>query len=631
MPYQNSPGVLDREFSIPGSIPGVDTTQAAIAGNFRWGPTEEIMRVADEPELLKQVGKPDQNTFIDFFVAANFLSYARNLKLVRANANSNTAVANVSGGTVIIKNETHYEETYYDGSGTFGSWAAKYPGALGNSLRVSSCPSSNAYSATNSLTANVESGNTIITLSGAASSDQTRVLAVGDFINIGAATGDLEVVAVSDEYVTLNTAPTVNLTANAIVSKWKYHEEFDGAPGTSSWASQLGGSGDEMHIIVIDEGGKFSGVPNTVLDKFAFVSKASDAQASTGISNYYVDVIKNQSPYIWWGDHQTGGTNWGSEAAATTFTAVNTPEYVRLSGGTDEAVTDGQLMLAYDRFKREDDLDISFIMSSGHSATVANHIIQNVAEFREDCLAVISPARADAVNNDGDEPTDIIDFRNALPSTSWGFLTDNWKYQFDKYNNKWRWIPDNGDTAGIMARSDFLTDPWISPAGLNRGQMKNVTKLAWVSNKSERDDMYRKGINSYVTFPGEGTVLWGDKTLLSKPDAFDRVNVRRLFIVLRKAISRAARYSLFEQNDRFTRSQFVALIEPFLRNVQGRRGIEDFRVICDETNNTPDVRDRNEFVASIFIKPTRSINFITLNFVALGSSVSFTEVIGQQF
>jgi phage tail sheath protein FI len=260
--------------------------------------------------------------------------------------------------------------------------------------------------------------------------------------------------------------------------------------------------------------------------------------------------------------------------------------------------------------------------------TVPDSLIA-LAESRKDCLIFLSPELNDVVNNSGNEVTDILSLRNSFTSSSFAVMDSGWKYQYDKYNDVYRWIPLNGDTAGLCARTDLERDPWFSPAGFNRGQIKNVVKLAWNPTKSERDSLYKAGVNPIVTFPGEGTVLYGDKTLLSRPSAFDRINVRRLFIVLEKAIARAARSSLFEFNDEFTRSQFVNLVEPFLRDVQGRRGIFDYRVVCDTTNNTPEVIDRNEFVGDIYIKPARSINFIQLNFVAVRTGVSFNEIVGQ--
>lgn len=628
MAYQLSPDVVAREFDLTTYVPGVGTTEGAFVGNFTWGPLEEIVTVSSESELENRLGKPDVNTFVSYFTSANFLAYARNLKLVRANANSKTAVANTTSGSVTIKNETHYEEAYYDGSGTYGSWAARYPGELGNSLKVSICPSSNAYESTHSLTANATAGTNTIVFTDVVSNDTVRQAVVGDYINIDSQ-GDLLVTAVSGNTVTVNTSITSNATSANVVSKWYYADEFEQAPSTSDYVSSRGGSGDEMHVIVIDEDGKFSGVPNTVLEKFAFVSKASDAQASSGVSSYYREVIKNTSQYIWWMDHQTGGTNWGTASQTTTFTPVNNTEYTSLAGGEDAAPSTSHVVTAYNLFKNIEEVDISLVMTGAWGQTVVTHVINNICEYRKDCVAIVSPERSDVVQNEGDEPTDVIAYRNNLPSSSYGIMSDNWKYQFDRFNNVYRFVPDNGDIAGIMVRSDEDTDPWFSPAGLNRGQVKNVQKMAWSANKTERDELYKKGINSIVTFPGEGTVLWGDKTLLAKPSAFDRINVRRLFIVLRKAISKAARYTLFEQNDRFTRAQFVAMIEPYLRDVQGRRGIYDFRVVCDESNNTGVVIDRNEFIGDIYIKPAKSINFITLNFVAVGTSVAFEEVVGQ--
>lgn len=627
MAYQLSPDVIDNEVDLTGIVPGVGTTEGAFAGDFVWGPFESIVQVANENDIVSRFGKPTQNTFTSFFTAANFLSYARNLKMIRSTSNSTTAVANTSSGDLTIKNEDHYTSDYYNGSGTWGEWAARYPGSLGNSLTVSSCPSGAAFNAQHSLKANTVAGSANINFTGIVSGDATRVPSVGDYITVGTET-EKRVVAVAGSVVTVNTALTSNQSLVNVSSRWAYSDAFDDAPGTSDWAAARGGSNDEMHIIVIDTDGKFTGFPGTVLEKYAFVSKASDAQASTGITNFYVDVIKERSNYVYWMDHQTGGNNWGSSSVGTSFDAVSETLTRKLSGAVDAVSTTGQVMLAYDKFQSEE-VDISLIMTGDHNAVISSHVINNIAEVRRDCVVFVSPPRAAVVNNVGDERNDILSHRFNLPSSSYAFMTDNWKYQFDKYNNTFRWIPDNGDIAGIAARSDFDTDPWFSFAGLNRGQVKNVAKLAWLSNKSDRDELYKKGINSVVTFTGEGTVLWGDKTLLSKPSAFDRINVRRLFIVLRKAIKRAARYSLFEFNDRFTRAQFVSMVEPFLRDVQGRRGIFDFRVVCNETNNTPTVIDRNEFIGDIYVKPARSINFITLNFVAINTGVAFEEVLGQ--
>jgi phage tail sheath protein FI len=414
-------------------------------------------------------------------------------------------------------------------------------------------------------------------------------------------------------------------------TNWTYSGQFTSSPGTSTYVSNKGGSLDEVHVIVVDEDGLFSGTRGTVLEKFGFVSKASDAKDDSGNANYYKQVLQTKSRYIHWMSHPTTiatGTSWGSTANNTAFANLTANVTVSLSGGVDGTITTANVITAYDSFDPAESVDISLVVSGPASQTVADSLI-SMAETRKDCVVFLSPEKADCVDNAGSETTDIRAYRDTLTSTSYAVLDSNWKYQYDKYNDVYRWVPLNGDVAGLCARTDLERDPWFSPGGLNRGIIKNSIKLAWNPTKTNRDDLYVKGINPIVTFQGEGTVLFGDKTLLSKPSAFDRINVRRLFIVLEKAIARAARFSMFEFNDQFTRAQFVALVEPFLRDVQGRRGITDFRVVCDETNNTGEVIDRNEFIGDIYIKPARSINFIQLNFVAVRTGVSFDEVVGK--
>jgi hypothetical protein len=383
-----------------------------------------------------------------------------------------------------------------------------------------------------------------------------------------------------------------------------------------------------MHIIVIDEDGKFSGTANTVLEKYAFVSKASDAISDTGESNFYKTVLNEQSQYVWWMAHQPGSSNWGTAASGTTYTSLNNAWYSSLSAGANGTIGNSEIVTAYGFFANPDVVDISLLISGPGNATVATSLI-SLVDTRKDCLVFLSPTKASVVNNANNEATSILAYRASLSSSSYAVLDSGYKYQFDKYNNVYRYVPLNGDVAGTCARTDLDRDPWFSPGGLNRGAIKNVIKLAYNPSKAERDNLYVQGINPVVSFQGEGTVLFGDKTMLAKPSAFDRINVRRLFIVLEKSIARAARSTLFEFNDQFTRAQFVNLVEPFLRDVQGRRGITDFRVVCDTTNNTPEVIDSNRFVGDIYIKPARSINFIQLNFVAVRTGVSFDEIVGR--
>jgi phage tail sheath protein FI len=417
-------------------------------------------------------------------------------------------------------------------------------------------------------------------------------------------------------------------------STWTYKDEFDSAPGTSTYAASVGGTNDEIHIIVIDEDGAFSGAQNTILEKFAYVSKASDAKKSDGTNNYYKNVLNARSEYIWWMDHTTavtGATNWGAAAASASFKTLTAPLAISLSGGTDDFVaTDGELQSAFALFANAEQYDVSLVLAGKATAATATYIINNICETRLDCVAFVSPQNTSSadpiIGSTSTEQNAIIAYRDALPSTSYAVLDSGYKYQYDRYNDQYRYVPLNGDVAGLCARTDYTNDPWFSPGGLNRGQIKNVVKLAFNPSKTQRDMLYKSGVNPVVTFPGEGTVLFGDKTLLAKPSAFDRINVRRLFIVMEKAIATAAKFQLFEFNDGFTRAQFKNLVEPFLRDVQGRRGITDFVVKCDESNNTGEVIDRNEFVADIFVKPNRSINFITLNFVAARSAINFSEI-----
>jgi phage tail sheath protein FI len=467
-------------------------------------------------------------------------------------------------GVKITNGET-YNSTYVNGAGIVGSFAAKYPGTLGNSLKVAVCDS-------------------------------------------------------------------------AGFSTWAYKDEFDSAPGTSTYASSKNTANftanDELHIIVIDEDAEITGTYGAILEKFAFVSKASDAKKPDGTNNYYKNVINSRSEYIWWMDHPTavtGTANWGSAAAGSAFKTLTAPLSISLTGGTDDFVpTEGELQSAFALFANAEQYDISLIMAGKATAATATYIINNICETRLDCVAFISPesvANADVIiGSTSTEQNAIIAYRAALPSTSYAVLDSGYKYQYDRYSDKYRYVPLNGDIAGLCARTDYTNDPWFSPGGLNRGQIKNVVKLAFNPSKTQRDMLYKSGVNPVVTFPGEGTVMFGDKTLLAKPSAFDRINVRRLFIVMEKAIATAAKFQLFEFNDGFTRAQFKNLVEPFLRDVQGRRGITDFVVKCDESNNTGEVIDRNEFVADIFVKPNRSINFITLNFVAARSAINFSEI-----
>lgn len=644
MPFQISPGVNVTEIDLTTVVPAVSTTEAGIAGQFRWGPLNQRVLIESEDELVKRFWKPNNDVANDWFTAANFLSYGNKLWTVRVgdqnNANTdlrpkNATVSNSSG--FLVKNDNDYENNYDTGNlgstYTTGPWIAKYPGSMGNSLKVSFCPSANAFEST--LSGNIAITSNTTTVTGNNTAFTTEVTP-GDILVLGAEKREHSVASVTnatsltlDQRYTGNTITINGPRSSGITRRWEFYGWTDRAPGTSTYVGTQGGVGDEMHIVVADEDGQWTGQANTVLEVFEKVSKASDAKGETGETRYYKDVINQQSNYIRWAAHPSG-LDAGTAALGNAFGAPSTVTTNSLVGGNDGATAgNDDYIRGYDLFKSSEDVDVSFILGGQCNQTRSVHIINQICEKRKDCIAVLSTTRGSVVNNEGDEADDTVTFRNTLPSTSYAVLDSGYKYQFDKYNDVYRYVPLNGDTAGLMVRTDVTRDPWYSPAGYNRGHIKNVIKLAYNPSQADRDILYKNGINPVVTFPGQGTILFGDKTLLAKPSAFDRINVRRLFIVLEKAISVAAKYTLFEFNDEFTRAQFRNLVEPFLRDVQGRRGIYDFKVVCDETNNTPEVIDRNEFVGDIYIKPARSINFIQLNFIAVRTGVDFEEIVGR--
>ena len=634
MAFQLSPGVNVSEIDLTTIVPSVATSVGAFAGQFAWGPVGEVITISDEVRLVEVFGGPNNTNYEYWFSASNFLAYSNNLKVVRAANTTSTLNASANGAAALIKNSDDYLANYSTANTSLGPVVARYAGTFGNSIRVSICASSQAFSAnltvTDSMRTNaVSSGATVINVNGTANAAAN--VQAGDLISLDVGSSYTRVASVNATAIILASAVSSTIAANtAILRKWQYADSFGVAPGTSDYATAAGGSGDELHIIVVDEDGKFSGgVANTVLEKYAFVSKASDAKFGDGSTNYYVNILNSRSRYVWWTGHAPGNSNWGTAANGTTFDSVKNPFTASLTAGADGTMTSGAITTAYAQFASPDAVDFGLIISGPGDATVAGYIISNIAETRKDCMAFLSPTKVSVVNNSGSESASIIAYRNSLTSTSYAVLDSGYKYQFDRYNDVYRWVPLNGDIAGLCARTDLERDPWFSPGGFNRGTIKNVIKLAWNPTKAERDNLYVVGVNPVTTFQGQGTVLFGDKTLLSRPSVFDRINVRRLFIVLEKSIAKAARSSMFEFNDQFTRAQFINLVEPFLRDVQGRRGITDFRVVCDGTNNTPNVIDSNQFVGDIYIKPARSVNFIQLNFVAVRTGVSFEEVVGR--
>ena len=670
MAFQVSPGVLVKEVDLTNVVPAVATSIGAIAGHFTTGPVAEVVPIGSEQELVQIFGKPTSDNYETWFTAANFLQYTNSLRVVRADlTGAKNATANGSG--LKINNEDVYDASFANGEGSVGTWAAKHTGALGNALGVSVCTSANAFEQTFTgsagtlgvTTGTPAAGATTVGVDngGGSAGDGGAAFSVGDIVHFSEADGSqYEVTAISTDNLTIKQLDNPNggglksaLTAATTVRRrWRFYDLFDAAPATSPWAADRNLTLDEMHVAVYDATGGITGFDAdiggqrtlAVIETYAFVSQSNNARTPQGGTNFYANVVNTGSQYVYWMDHGANMANIGTTpAAGTAFANTNANGagvlVNELGGGTDGsasplAATIGELDLAYDLFADSDTVDINLIMSGAcpsgtNGVTHATNII-DLAESRKDVVAFISPRAEDVVGvtTSAAQTTNVKGFFDGLASSSYAVFDSGWKYMYDKYNDVYRYVPLNGDMAGLAANTDNVADPWFSPAGYNRGQVRGAVKLAFNPTKAQRDILYPARINPVVTFPGQGTVLFGDKTALSRPSAFDRINVRRLFIVLEKAIATAAKFQLFEFNDAFTQAQFRNLVEPFLRDVQGRRGITDFSVVADETNNTGEVIDRNEFVADIFIKPARSINFIQLNFVAVRTGVAFSEIGG---
>ena len=569
-----SPAVVVKEIDLTGVVPNVQSTTGAFVGNFRWGPVRKATLIDTEASLAATFATPNATTAVDFLSAAYFLKYSNSMYVVReATAAAYNSISNNDAGApnVTVRNSDHWltlVDSFSAGGTNAGAFIARYPGVLGNSLKVSLCP---------------------------------------------AVAGD------------------------AYFTGWTYKGSFDGAPGTSAYASARSGVRDEVHIVVVDEDGSITGTPNTVLERFAYLSLASDAKTSDGSSNYAKDVINNSSQWVWLAqfDYDLQDlTNAGTAASGTTYSASATGVFnFSMVGGADSAtLTTAEYATGFDVFEDVDTLTVDFMIapgmaSQGNQTTVVNDMLSIASSIRKDCIVVTSPNRS-AVVNSSTPVTSAVTTGNTFTFSSYLVVDNNYLKVYDKYNDQYVFIPAASSTAGIMAATDFNNAPWYSPAGQRRGAYLGITALSYSPTKAERDTLYKAGINPIANIPGSGVLLFGDKTHMSRPSAFDRINVRRLFLVLERAISIAARNVMFEFNDEFTRAEFVNIVEPFLREVQGRRGITDFRVVCDETNNTPAVIDRNEFIANIFIKPARSINYVTLNFVAVRTGVEFEEVVG---
>ena len=645
-----SPGVVIQERDLTlGSIETVEVNVGAIAGAFAKGPVNKPVRISSESELLSKFGEPNDSNYETWFAASSFLAYGGVLDVVRSSGAS-LKTANVGGVSLTINSVEDYEGNYYDGTAAW-DYASRSVGAVGNSIKVVVIDSgaNQRLTLSGSFVGSVTAGSTIQTTTGSKSAyvhyvSGTTVDIIWisggawtttDLVDDGS-NPDLSIVSAVHWYDAQMITPTLN---------WN---QVAPQPGTSVHVAERGGSSDEMHIVVVDVDGGVTGTPNTVLEKFLYVSKASDGKSAEGSLVYYPEVILNQSNYIYWGSHDNeeiwdvsgnafaNASNVGGDST-TAFDILGEKEYTMSGGADDFTLTQAEIIAGYDYFADPETVQIDYLIMGGGGASEveskakANKLI-SIVNSRKDCVAFISPDKSNVVgvSDSGTQTTNIVEFFDTFASTSYAVFDSGWKYLYDRFADKYRWIPCNGDTAGLCASTTANGDPWFSPAGLNRGGIKNAIKLAYSPKKSERDTLYQKRINPITSLPGQGIVLFGDKTALASPSAFDRINVRRLFLVIEKTIGNAAKGVLFELNDEFTRNNFNNVVEPYLRDIQARRGITDFLVVCDSSNNTPDLIDKNEFVAEIYIKPARSINFITLTFVATRTGVSFEEVIPRR-
>jgi len=680
MGFQVSPGVQVKEIDLTNIVPAVATTIGAVAGAFQKGPVGEVTQISSEQDLVRIFGLPQDsnNQYEDYFTAANFLQYTNTLKVVRAQS----AILNAdSDGTgILIKSTTNYQESYRpnlslgSANASVGAFTGRTAGIHSNGIKVDIC-TKNTFSQNSAKQVNDGSaslGDTTITLDAFAATD----FAVGQIIEFYSDSGRTtfatghegiryEISALDDSAETITIRQLddpagkgliADLANDSYITKyWRFFDLFDGEPGTSEHAAARGISDDELHIVVYDSTGAQTGFDNdtagnrtnSVIETYAFLSKNPEAVDASGNNLFYPDRIYAESQFIYVTNHLSamvdGSGDWGivlkSDSSVQSVTAynlldsgadVNKISTSTLTGGTDDyAVTDGEKLEAYNLFKDAESEDVNLIMAGKASAALANNLI-TISENRKDCMTFVSPERADVVGVPNQETItlNVKGFFDALPSSSYVVFDSGYKYMYDRFNDVYRYVPLNGDVAGLVAQTEQVAEAFFSPGGFNRGQIRGAVSLPYVPTQSQRDTLYKARINPVVTFPGQGTILFGDKTGLAKPSAFDRINVRRLFIILEKAIATAAKFQLFEFNDEFTRAQFKNLVEPFLREIQGKRGITDFSVVSDETNNTGEIIDRNEFVADIFIKPARAINFITLNFIAVRTGVAFSEVGG---
>lgn len=643
--FSISPAVEFTETDLTTGVTAVASTIGALAGEFEWGPVNDVTQVTNESDLVSYFGKPNDNTYGFWYTAYNFLQYANDIRVIRA-ATAAQRNAVTSGTAIAIQNLQDWETRFSNGGSAVGVFAAKYPGTKGNNLKISMADAA-TFSRTLTGTVSITDSTNVVTGTGTAFLSQVQIgdiltfTASGSPVLSGGSAVTVSVIGVaSDTSLTVSAIPGVVAPGVTATAKWEYASQFTAAPIDSDQALASSATGDGLHIIVVDATGKISGVKGQVLEKLENVSKASNAKKYDGTVAYYKSALR-ESTWVWWMDHPTSGNvsgsglDFGTVTTPGSYKSLVRPLTYTLSGGADGyGATEGELQSAIGIFNDAQKYDINLLMTGKVTANVARYAIQSVAEYRRDCVAFVSPVNlsdnSPIIGDTSDNYNKVVAFRNALSNSSYAFLDSGFKYQYDKYNDIYRYIALNGDIAGVTARSIFNKNEWASPAGFNRGSVKNVTRLALNPNKPQRDILFPASVNSIVSFPNSGPILFSDKTLLDRPSDFDAIGTRMLFIMLEKSIASSAKYFLFEDNNALTRKLFVSMITPFLRNIKGRGGITDFYVdVSTETVNTPDVIQSKTFAANIYIKATKSIRFIKLNFVATPETISFSEITGQ--
>ena len=666
-----SPGVLIKEIDFTATVQVADQNIGVVAVDAEKGPTDVVTYVSSERELVEIFGLPNDYNYEAWFAANTIIQYGGVAAVVRPTGgavdlglnNANIKADLTSSTSLVIANKDQFQ-TLESGQKPF-LFAARTAGQSNNGIsvsivdhgadqRVTVTPANGVTPAEGDYVKwvvgpNTYSGNVFKVVD----ADTLEITLWDTTKRISSTTALLDETGAA--YATVTAIESDDVYSSLVYAPGRRWISLAPQPGTSPTVAAKGGKFDEFHIAVIDTDGRVSGTPGTVLETLSYVSKASDARSSEGASTFFKKVIEDLSSYVYVGDdaiaaagsllalaEQGTAADPGTVAANSVFKLFNytttgsTRSWKLVSGANYDYSTPTKItsvrsacIAAYDLVRDPETFgDIDFLVPGVISETAAVRLI-DIAESRRDCMAVVSPRRSDVINSESTTAkTDlIISFFKTLPSTSFAIFDSGYKYIYDKYNDKYRYVPCAADVAGLCIATTINAETWFSPAGYNRGNLRNAQKLAYSPKQAERDRLYVNRINPIVAFPGQGIVLFGDKTALASPSAFDRINVRRLFVELEKNVASFSKFQLFEINDEITRSGFKAAVEPYLRGVQGRRGIYDFLVVCDSSNNTSDVIDRNEFNAEIYIKPARSINFITITFVATRTGVSFNELI----